>query len=154
MQLKSILTDKNIAPHASSDIHGITSEFYNLNKYHRPMTLVLATERSEEAIREALFANRTIAYFGHNLAGNETFLKAFFNAATQVSFYDENQKGKNYIFKNNSDVPFFLVSGKVNFIIPANGETLINIPKNFINTFQVSNCFVNGSTNLQISLPL
>jgi len=69
--------DKDLAPHSASDIHGITSEVYNQNKYHRPMTLVLVGERTEKVVREALFANRTIAWFGDNLAAKEEYLKLF-----------------------------------------------------------------------------
>ena len=146
--------DKDIAPHAASDIHGINSEAYNLDEYNRPMTLVLATERTEEALREALFANRTIAYFGHNLAGKEEYLKEFFNTAVEVKLYNEGRKGKNYMVKNNSDVPFTLSSEKVNFTIPANGQTMINIPIEAKNEFVAKNLFVRGTENLKLSLEL
>ena len=141
--------EKDIAPHAASDIHGINSEMYNLDKYNRPMTLVLATERTEEALREALFANRTIAYFGHNLAGKAEYLEAFFNEAVDAKFYDEVSKGKNYILRNSSDVPFQIeVKRGPVFTIPANGETIVTIPRDADNSFLIKNLFIGGTENL------
>ncbi|MDX8338617.1 hypothetical protein SLH46_05455 [Draconibacterium sp. IB214405] len=146
--------DKNIAPHAASDIHGINSEMYNLKDYHRPMTLVLAEERTEESIREALFANRTIAYFGNNLAGKEEFLKAFFEAAVEISCFKEKGKEKSYSIKNTSDVPFFLSSEDKSFTIPANGETILMIKNDAENMYAIKNLFIKGTENLQVSLKL
>jgi 3',5'-nucleoside bisphosphate phosphatase len=145
--------EKDIAPHASSDIHGINSEFYNLRQYHRPMTLVLATERTEDAIREALFANRTIAWFGHYLAGKEEYLKAFFYASVKICSTGESQNGKSYSVKNFSDVPFYLEdeNGR-EFFIPAMGENIIT---NFSKTgkyYKVRNLFIKGHENLKIEI--
>ena len=146
--------EKELAPHAASDIHGVNSEVYNLEKYHRPMTLVFATEKTEEALREALFAKRTLAYFGNNLAGKEQFLNAFFEASVSVEFYDEMSRGKNYIIKNISDVPFFLSAEKLNFTIPAQGETMVTIPNEMDANFRISNLFVKGTENLSVKLKL
>lgn len=147
--------DKDLAITAASDIHGITSEMYDLDKYHRPMTLVLAKERTQEAIREALFANRTIAWFGNNLAGKEEYLKAFFENAITAKFYDETSKGKNYILKNNTDISFKLNNRSgISFTIPANGETIVTLPFDIKNEFQVKNLFIRGTENLIIPLNL
>ncbi|WP_163322122.1 PHP domain-containing protein [Draconibacterium mangrovi] len=146
--------DKNIAPHAASDIHGINSEMYNLKDYHRPMTLVLAKERTQESIREALFANRTVAYFGNILAGKEEYLKAIFEASVKIEFYREYEKGKTYIIANKSDVPFVLSSEEDLFTIPANGETMVNIPNGFNNRVEVKNLHVKGTKNLKLKLEL
>ena len=146
--------DKNIAPHAASDIHGINSEMYNLKDYHRPMTLVLAKERSLESLREALFANRTVAYFGNILAGKEEYLKAIFEASVKIEFYQEHKKGKAYIIANTSDVPFILSSEEKLFTIPANGETIVTIPNDFDNVVEVKNLFTKGTENMKLKLNL
>lgn len=147
--------EKDLAVTAASDIHGITSEMYNLNEFHRPMTLVLAKERTEEALRDALFSNRTIAWFGHNLAGKEEYLKAFFEAAVEIKLYDETRNGKNYSVKNSSDVPFILVSENENSVtIPANGETILTLTEKSGNKFEVKNLYITGTKNLGVSLDL
>lgn len=145
--------DKDLAPHAATDIHGIVSEVYNLDKYNRPMTLVLAEERSEEAVREALFANRTIAYFGHQLAGKEEYLKAFFETSVDIKYYDEVKKGKNYIIKNSSDVPFKVrVKRGPSFTIPANGETIVLLPKKKEWSCEITNLHIGGTKNLDMMI--
>ena len=118
------------------------------------MTLVLAKKRTEESIREALFDNRTVAWFGNNLAGKEEYLKAIFETAVDIRFYNETRRGKVYIANNNSDVPFHLISDAgQKFNIPANGETMITLKENNRN-FEVNNLFVKGTKNLKISLNL
>lgn len=145
--------EKNIAPHAASDIHGINSEFYNLKQYHRPMTLVLASERTEDAIREALFANRTIAWFGDNLAGKEEFLKAFFHAAVKINFIEKTGNGEKYALKNSSDVPYFLIAENGReIVIPALGEILVTIHSNAEKYFNVQNLLISGSKNLKVEI--
>ncbi len=153
--------NKDLAVFSNSDIHGIISEMYDLENYHRPKTLVLATERTENAVREALFANRTIAYYGNILAGKEEYLKAFFDTAIEVRFFKNVQKskrvkkGKKYIIKNSTDVPFEMnsVDGQ-KFTIPANGETIVVIPDKSKNSFEVKNLFVEGTENLVVALKL
>ncbi|MCF6358057.1 MAG: Sb-PDE family phosphodiesterase [Draconibacterium sp.] len=147
--------NKDLAFFATSDIHGIVSEMYDLKKYHRPMTLVLAKERTENAIREALFANRTIAWYGNYLAGKEEYLKAFFEAAVEVQLYEKVKKGKIYIIKNNSDVPFEMQTLEdSDFTIPANGETIVTLPNKSKSSFSVKNLFIAGTENLVVALKL
>jgi hypothetical protein len=145
--------EKELAVIGTSDIHGITSETYDLEKYHRPMTLVLAEERTAESIREALFAGRTIAWFGHNLAGKEEYLEAFVEEAIEISLFNVSGKGKVYSITNHSDVPFEMNrhDGSV-FTIPANGETMVPIPQVNTNSFVVTNLYVGGTENLEISI--
>lgn len=147
--------DKDLAVISNSDIHGINSEFYDLRKHHRPMTLVLATERTEEAIREALFANRTIAWFGNNLAGKKEFLKAFFKASVSFQLMSESQKGKKYLVRNSSCIPYFLLDeNKQEFEIPAMGENILTLSSETKKSFFVKNLFIGGIENLKIDLDL
>ena len=145
--------EKDLAVISNSDIHGITSEFYNLRQYHRPMTLVLATESTEEAIREALFENRTIAWFGNNLAGKEKYLKAFFHASVKIRFTGESQKKKSYSVKNYSDVPYYLENENGReFLIPAMGENIITSSLETGKYFKIKNLFIRGRENLKIEI--
>ncbi|MDR2915016.1 MAG: PHP domain-containing protein, partial [Tannerella sp.] len=48
------VNEKNLTIICNSDVHDVNERLYDFNKTdHRPMTLVLAKERSEEGIREA-----------------------------------------------------------------------------------------------------
>ena len=121
---------------------------------HRPVTLVFATDRTEVALRDALFANRTVAWFGKYLAGSEELLTAIFKASVVAEYSDENKKDKVYNVKNLSDVAFQLASADgTRLKIPANSETKIYIPKNSNLRFEVTNLMITATRNLQIEFP-
>ncbi|QGY43337.1 hypothetical protein GM418_06585 [Maribellus comscasis] len=144
--------DKNLASMANSDIHGITAGMYNLEKYHRPMTLVFAKERTEKSVKEAMFDKRTLAWFGDNLAGKEEFLSAIFTNAIDTEFIKESEKGKVYLLKNSSDVPFHLISDDETFTIPKKGEVMVTV-RDSGKKYKISNLFIKGTENLSVSLP-
>ncbi len=64
--------DHNLTVLGTSDIHNLVVHHYNLGDYvRRTMTLVLAKDRTPEALREALEAGRTVAWASKYLAGKE-----------------------------------------------------------------------------------
>ena len=75
---------KGIFISANTDIHATTSEEYRSVGYDRPMTLILAKDKSLESLREALEQNRTLAYGFGTLCGAEQLLKDFFAASVKV----------------------------------------------------------------------
>lgn len=103
----------NLAVMANSDMHGIVSETYKEPEYtNRPMTLVFAKERTQESLKEAMFAGRTLAYFGDKIAGREEYAKPFFYQCISVSKpYYQNDKNIFFEVTNTSDIPFYLVNG-------------------------------------------
>jgi hypothetical protein len=71
-----IALDNNLVVIGTSDIHGLIDYEYDIaNGQHRTSTLVLAKEASEAALREALFAGRTVAYFKHTLIGRQAHVR-------------------------------------------------------------------------------
>lgn len=57
---------------STSDIHGLVDWTHDAaHGGHRPMTIVLAKEKSPEALKEALFAGRTVAWNYDDLIGRE-----------------------------------------------------------------------------------
>ena len=70
---------------ANSDVHSSTAQDYRLLGYDRPMTLILAKDRTLEAVREALEAGRTLAYGFSTVCGDEQLLKDFFAAGVKAS---------------------------------------------------------------------
>ena len=100
--------NRNMAVISNSDIHDVTANLYDLKKGHRPMTLVFAKNRSIESLKEALFANRTLAWFDNKLAGKEEYLKAFFEASVTIKPTGSvNRKDKAlYEISNISAIPF------------------------------------------------
>jgi len=125
----------HLAIMANSDVHGTISETYLAPDYkNRPMTLVFATERSYESLKEAMFAGRTMAYFRDMLAGKEELVGQFFYQCISVGkpFYQNN---KNLFFEvtNKSDIPFYLINGvkdaPVSVTLRANSVTRIVLSK-------------------------
>jgi hypothetical protein len=71
--------DKEMTMLSNSDIHNPIQMDYDFPAgEHRPMTLVFAEERSPEAIKEALFAKRTVVYSSNFLYGKKKFLEPLF----------------------------------------------------------------------------
>ncbi|MYB38061.1 MAG: hypothetical protein F4Y26_11945 [Gammaproteobacteria bacterium] len=65
----------------TSDVHNLVDWDYNIaGGGHRPVTLVLADERSPEALRSALFEGRTVVWFKDLLIGEPPHLQALLQA--------------------------------------------------------------------------
>jgi hypothetical protein len=105
--LKWVL-DHNLTVLGNTDIHDVNEHFYDLDSGHRPMTLVFASEKSESAIKEALFAGRTVAWWNHEIAGKTEYLDALFQRSVEVRkahFVDEENRASIEI-QNTSDLTF------------------------------------------------
>jgi hypothetical protein len=77
-----IANERNLTVMGTSDIHGLVDYQYEIaNGGHRPICLVLARERTEEGIKEALFAGRTVAWFDNILSGKEPNLRLLVDAS-------------------------------------------------------------------------
>lgn len=75
---------RDLALFANSDIHPSELSQYGIHNPARPITLVLAKERTLESVREALFAKRTIAWAAHLIWGRDPWLPELFNASVEM----------------------------------------------------------------------
>ena len=75
----------DLAIFANSDIHPSELNQYGIHNPARPITLVLAKERTVESVREALFAKRTIGWAAHMLWGRDPWLPELFNTSVDVT---------------------------------------------------------------------
>lgn len=66
-----IALDNNLAIMSGSDIHGLLEDYNTPDGGRRPVTLVFAKEKSSDALKEALFAGRTVVWFDQTLIGKE-----------------------------------------------------------------------------------
>jgi len=106
-----IALDNNLTIMGNSDIHGLTAWSFDIpDGGHRPVTLVFAGEKSEEAIKEALFDRRTTVWFNNNLIGKEEFLIPLIEASLIVE--EAKYQGSSLVarvkIKNISDADFIL----------------------------------------------
>ena len=95
---------------ANSDIHSSTANDYRLTGNLRPMTLILAKDKSLKSLREALEAKRTIALGYNTLCGEEKLLNDFFVASVKLTEIDEDS----WMLTNMTSVPYVLKKGNGN----------------------------------------
>ena len=167
--------EKKLTILGGSDIHGPVSMGYDLpNGQHRTMTLVFAKEKSVEAIKDALFNQRTAIYWENKLIGEEKYLKPIFNKSIKIINPDVTITGKgrvNMQIHNNSQIDFELIAdGKSDEIsfpskitlyadktvllkIRAKSKTLTGTKKICL-PYKVENLLVAPQQSLSIELPI
>lgn len=99
---------------ANSDAHRPTSHDWHAGgDFFRTMTFVMAKSCTEEDIKEALKAGRTIGYTANNLIGKQEYLVAFINEAVNCRVIAEDKKKGEvtYSLTNCCSVPFILHRG-------------------------------------------
>ena len=78
--------EKNLAITGNSDIHDVYNKRYNRELFPvRPLTLVFAKERTEESIKEAMFARRTATLFFNKLIGPGELINPLISKSILVS---------------------------------------------------------------------
>jgi 3',5'-nucleoside bisphosphate phosphatase len=106
--------EKKLTMMANSDVHDPINLDYDIsNGQLRPMTIVLAKEKSVEGIKEALFARRTIVYSQNMLVGESDYLKPIFDGSIEISNPQVTIKGKGSVrieVYNKSDITYELTS--------------------------------------------
>ncbi len=110
--------EKNITMLGNSDVHDPVHMAWDFqNGEHRPITLVFATEKTERAIKQALFAGRTAVYNGKYLLGKEEYLKPIFEASVQIASPYGKENEISIQIQNSSCVTFELhSSGKIDHV--------------------------------------
>ena len=159
--------DKGLTVMGSSDIHNLVAHDYDRSKeyVHRSMTLVMAEERTPEAIREALDKGKTVAWASKYLAGKEEHVRALFDACVELmpSHYSEVRSNGNsmsfYEIRNNSDLYFELElkegSGTKHIILYPRSVQLISAPTETVTlTYDVTSTYVRSDKHLTVHFPL
>ena len=165
--------DNNLTIIGTSDIHGLIDWQYNVSEGgHRPVTLVFAKEKSEEAIKEGLLNRRTAIWFNNTLFGDSLYLVPLIQQSLSlktevfqshkgnslvVSVYIENQSDADYILKNQSD--FNLHSHADIVTIGAHDTVLIQVKTleilpSFDLHFKVLNAFIAPNKHPEITFTI
>lgn len=136
---------------ANTDIHASTAIEYGVVGETRPMTLILAKDRSLESIREALDAGRTIAYgFGH-LCGSEEFLLDLFKASVTL----ERVGVKTVALTNMTSIPYIIKKNGNPVRIAPFSTYNISISENAVTLpLTVLNMWTGAETHLKVELPV
>ena len=121
----------------TSDIHGLTEwDYLNQPGGHRPLTLVLATDRTENSIKEALIDGRTVIWYKHDLIGLEKNLLPLLKKSLEIT--GVSYKGRtigNVKLKNHTDVKFMLRVADENLI--ENSSNIIIVEPNETTVFEL-----------------
>lgn len=139
--------DKNLAFMSNTDIHDLITTTYGAKNKIRPMTLVLAKERSIESIKEALFAKRSIAYFDGELAGKPEHLKGLLKASVKIRVINEKQAE----VTNVSDITYRATADGNLYVLPAQKTILLRIPGPET-VFTVENCYTGNGEKLTVTV--
>jgi hypothetical protein len=121
----------------TSDIHGLIAWDYIEKGMHRPITLVFAKERTPAALKEALFAGRTVAVYNDLLVGKEEFLQPLIRACVDIKKVQYlpktqilevelvNTSSSDLLFEN--QMPYTFYSSSPVFELPAGGSYFLMI---------------------------
>jgi len=137
--------ERDLALLANSDIHPSEWDLYGHQNPLRPMTLILAEDRSYESVREAFFAKRTIGWAANMILGRQPWVEKLFRSCVEIK-----KTASGVTLQNISDIPC---------VIETNGKTLglsaqgtVEIPDASAKKLTVSNWFVGMNKPLEIVL--
>ena len=105
--------DEKLAMFGNTDEHRFTTYRFGSRGVFRTMTFVLAKECTEEAIKEAILACRTLVYSGGCVIGEEKLLSDFLNASILCQISNENKKkeSRHYTLTNTTSIAYSLRRG-------------------------------------------
>lgn len=133
----ALALEENLTIMGTSDIHGLIDWHFKEKGHSRPITLVFAKERTQNSIKEALFAGRTVAVFDDLMVGKKENLLPLLNACIQVKEAKyigktsilkvtlENVSSTDLLFKNL--MPYNFYSNPAVFTVPAKGTKILQI---------------------------
>ena len=138
----------------TSDIHGLVDWLFkvpddNENSNgtlpgHRPVTIIFSKDKSEDGIKDALFAGKTAVFYNELLIGKEENLKPLVEKCLVINNINDlelgySEDGKSTIkkveIKNVSDAPFILKN--LNSFTYETNSDIINIMPNSIHSISV-----------------
>lgn len=138
-------TEKNLTVFGNSDIHGSLATFYlEYGVSHRPITIVFAREKTLDAVKEALYAGRTLVWYDDKVAGKKEYVEKMAKASLELLPVHFSTKKVNFRkIKNNSSFDFIIETGGEEYHLYPMSEIIIHNPveseiielkiKNFIN---------------------
>lgn len=164
----AIAQANNLTIMGTSDIHGLIDWLFDIpGGGHRPATLVFAAERTEQSIKEALQARRTVAWFKNNLIGNETELRPLITSSLKPGksrYSDEtsvlvaeiiNNSGATFVLRNTSDYTFHLNTDLIEIPPLSSAEVHIKTKEKLASaslSFEVLNAIIRPGEHPEVSL--
>ncbi|MDR2643073.1 MAG: PHP domain-containing protein [Planctomycetaceae bacterium] len=138
--------EKDLAVIANSDIHPSEWNKYGNQNPMRPMTLILAEERTQEAIRDAFFAKRTIGWVAGMILGRPEVVQKLFNACVEI----KNNAGT-LILTNKSDITCWLKIENQDHELKPQSNLTIKINAS-LKQFTVTNWLISTAKPLNVTI--
>jgi hypothetical protein len=92
--------ERDLTPVTVTDIHQSDWNTYGHQNPLRPMTLVLAEDKTEAAVREAFFAKRTVGWAANMILGRPEWVEKLFRSSVEIK-----KSGSGFTLQNLSDIP-------------------------------------------------
>jgi hypothetical protein len=139
--------ERNLAIFVNSDIHRSEWDTYGIQNPLRPITLVLAKERTLDSVKEALFDRRTVGWAAGMLWGRDPWMPALFNASVNIQSITPGTLE----LTNNSSLPISVTLGGIIFDLPKDVKRQVYRAAN-TKTLMVANWMTGMNKPLEISL--
>ena len=111
--------EKKLYMVAATDIHATTASLLGKQNFFREMTLIFAKDKSEKSLRKALLSQKTLAYCGGHIIGEESLLAKFFQASVTAKFISAGKKGVQISLSNQTSFDYTVIYNGVEIYLPA-----------------------------------
>ena len=135
--------DHDLAVMANTDLHPSELDRFGRQNPLRPMTLVLAKERTLASVREAFFAKRTLGWAANRIFGRDPWAEKLFRSCVDIK-----KNGTGLTLRNLSDIHCVIEADGQTSELPPQGSVDIALTKKLT----VSNWFVGAFKPLGIVL--
>jgi histidinol phosphatase-like PHP family hydrolase len=139
--------ERDLAIFANSDIHDSELNTYGIQNTLRPITLVLARERTLDSVKEAFFARRTIAWAANTLWGRDPWLPELFKASVKIKTITPGTLE----LTNRSSLPIFVSMGGSSVELPKDVKRQVYLASD-VRNITVTNWMTAMNCPLQISV--
>jgi hypothetical protein len=137
--------ERDLVPVTVTDIHQSDWNTYGDQNPLRPMSLILAKDRSYESVKEAFFAGRIVGWAANMVFGKKPWVEQLFKASVAIE-----KTASGLSLRSLSDIPCFIEADGRAFPLTELGATapIPRLPK-----LTVTNWFVGTKQTLEIALP-
>ena len=112
--------ERDLVVMSNTDIHPSELERFGRQNLLRPMTLVLAKERTLESIQEAFFAKRTVGWAANMILGRNPWVEKLFRSCVGIE-----KSVTGVTLRNRSDIPCVVEASDKTSELPAKGTVEI-----------------------------
>lgn len=140
--------ERDLAIFANSDIHPSELNRYGIQNPLRPITLVLAKECTEDSVREAMLARRTIGWAAGMLWGRDPWLPELFKASVEFKTITPGTLE----LTNRSSLPITVSLGGLAFNLPRDAGQQVYCAEG-TKSLTVTNWMTGMNKPLQVKLP-